>query len=121
MANEIRLRPMRAEDVPAVRQIHLRAFPRFFLSFLGPKFLSQLYAGIVEDESGIAIVAADGDAILGFVAGTTHTSGFYKRLISRRVVRFALASVGSVIRRPSILPRLFRALLLPSSKDATGS
>lgn len=107
-------------DVAAVTVIHLAAFPRFFLSFLGPRFLRELYRAIVADEESIAFVAADGERVIGFVAGT-GTGGFYRRAARRRWLRFGVASLGAFLRRPSIAPRLLRALYAPPGTSSDGA
>jgi ribosomal protein S18 acetylase RimI-like enzyme len=112
---------MDAADVPAVVNIHIHSFPTFFLTFLGSGFLRQLYAAIIEDSTGIAIVAKNEDgAIIGFVAGTLEPSGFYRRLIVHRLWRFARAAFMPLVRRPTILPRLLRALTMPQKSQAIG-
>lgn len=104
------IRDMRPADIPAVVEIHLESFSGFFLSFLGPRFLQLLYEGIRDDPRGLVLVSESAVGIDGFVAGVTDQSDFYRRLIKKRALRFALASLGAVIRRPLIIPRLFRAL-----------
>jgi ribosomal protein S18 acetylase RimI-like enzyme len=112
-----KIRPMLPGDVDTVIEVHKDAFHGFFLTFLGPAFLREFYTGVCADPSGIAIVSGEG-SIAGFVVGTTEPSGFYKRLIQKRWWKFALASVKPVIEKPVIVPRLLRALTLPS-KTAT--
>ena len=102
---------MRQSDVAAVSAVHLAAFPTFFLTWLGPRFLRALYRTIVDDEHGIAFVATRGDQIVGFVAGTAD-KGFYRRA-RRRWLHFAAAAVGALVRRPSMARRLIRALWSP--------
>jgi len=104
-----KIRSMTQADLQEVVQVHLQSFPGFFLSFLGPKFLKELYAGIMSDNSGIAYVAVDNGRITGFVAGTDEPSGFYKRLLHKRWWRFGIASFSSVAKNPRILPRLLKA------------
>ena len=70
---------MRLADVGAAVQVHLEGFTGFFLSFLGPAFLHELYAATIEDPDGIGLVAEEGKGILGFVTGTAQPSGFYRR------------------------------------------
>lgn len=113
---------MAVGDVSAVVDVHMKAFPGFFLTFLGPGFLRELYRGIAMDPSGVAFVAEKDAAIVGFVAGTSEPAGFYKRLLKRRVIPFALCSAAAVLRRPSAAPRLLRALSRPreASTGATG-
>ncbi len=107
------IRPMERRDIGAAVAIHLAAFPGFFLSFLGPRFLRELYAAIIEDPSGIAFVEEGAGAIRGFVAGTAEPSGFYGRILRKRWWRFALAAVPAFVERPAIAPRLLRALGMP--------
>jgi colanic acid biosynthesis glycosyl transferase WcaI len=109
---------MAAGDVSAVVDVHMKAFPGFFLTFLGTGFLRELYRGIVTDPSGVAFVAESGASVVGFVAGTTEPAGFYKRLMKRRLLVFALHSAVAVLRRPSAARRLLRALARPG--EASG-
>jgi ribosomal protein S18 acetylase RimI-like enzyme len=116
----VTIRPMLMADVGAVTAVHLAAFPGYFLSFLGPSFLRELYRAIVSDDEGIAFVAVDGDRLIGFVAGTA-TGGFYRRAARRRWFRFAVASTGALMRRPAIVRRLVRALYAPPAPSSQGA
>lgn len=40
--------PMDVEDVPTIIRIHMDSFANFFLTFLGPAFLKELYVGTIE-------------------------------------------------------------------------
>jgi len=113
---KINVRPMTAIDAPRCASIHVRSFQGFFLTFLGMRFLNELYAAIVHDPSCIAFVAEEDNEVVGFAAGTCFASGLYSRLIRRRIWRFGWASLGALLRKPTILPRLLRALTLPSQK-----
>jgi GNAT superfamily N-acetyltransferase len=102
---------MTLQDLKQVVRIHLEAFPGFFLSFLGPRFLAEFYRGTVEDSSSLALVAEDERGeLVGFVAGHLEPGGFYRRLALRRGWAFGIASLAALVRRPIILPRLVRAL-----------
>ena len=113
LTDETRIRSASPKDVSAIVGVHLRSFEGFFLTFLGPAFLHQLYSAILADPSGIAFVLEDEQGICGFVAGTGQPSGFYRRLLRQRWWRFALASVAPVFKRPSVIPRLLRAFSMP--------
>ena len=113
------IRKMELKDIPQVVAVHLESFQGFFLSFLGPAFLKQLYTSILGDPSGMAFVFVGDCQVMGFVAGTIQPAGFYRRLIQKHWWRFALASLSPMIRRPSIFPRLLRALKLPG-QDLAG-
>lgn len=111
-------------DVPSVVQVHIKSFSGFFLSFLGPAFLRQLYTATLADPSGIGFVAENERGVCGFVTGTAQPSGFYRRLLLQRWWRFALASVIPITKRPLIVPRLLRAFSMSahaSQKEGHGT
>jgi ribosomal protein S18 acetylase RimI-like enzyme len=111
--DDVTVRPMAEADVPVVVEIHLRTFPGFFLSFLGPRFLTLLYRSIRTAPDGVALVAARGP-VVGFAAGVTSQRAFFRRLVREQWWRFALAAAGAALRRPSTVPRLLRALRRPA-------
>ena len=118
------IRAMNVNDVNAVVKVHLSSFQGFFLTFLGRQFLSELYAGIVVDSTGIAFVYREEDRVLGFIAGTSQPAGFYSHLLHRRWWRFALASLIPILKNPLIIPRLLRAFRKPqdvSNQPDTGT
>ncbi|HEV8433468.1 MAG TPA: GNAT family N-acetyltransferase [Thermoanaerobaculia bacterium] len=100
------VRPMRRDDLDAVVAIHLAAFPNFFLTFLGPRFLRVFYAAVMHD--GIALVATIDDRVAGFVAGRLDSRSFYRRLWRKRFFHVALALAPVVLRHPSTLKRVAR-------------
>lgn len=110
---------MEKKDIDQVVRIHQASFPGFFLSFLGPRFLSLYYLGVCEAPEGIAFVSLNlsGDSA-GFVVGTTNPRGFYTRLLKRDWLRFSVASVNALLRRPSAIRRVSRALLHPSQNPS---
>lgn len=102
---------MGARDVEAAVRIHLEGFPSFFLSFLGSRFLREFYRSFLADPVGMALVACDpAGEVLGVVVGCMDPRGYFTRLLRRRWWSFCLASLGAVARRPSCVPRLFRAV-----------
>ncbi len=107
------VRQMCLADVPLAVKVHLESFSGFFLTFLGPAFLCELYTATLADPSGIGFVAENGEGICGFVTGTAQPSGFYRRLLRKRWWRFAVASIVPGMRNPSIIPRLLRAFSMP--------
>jgi ribosomal protein S18 acetylase RimI-like enzyme len=107
------VRPMRAEDVPAVVDVHLRAFPGFFLSFLGPRFLTLLYRSAVELDE-IALVADVGRCVTGFVMGTARPRGFFRELLRAHLLEFGIAALPAIARQPRVALRVARAVKKPS-------
>lgn len=119
--SETIIRPMTAADVREVVRVHIEAFPKFFLTFLGPGFLRELYRGILRDPAGIAVVAERAGICTGFVAGSSEPAGLYGRLLKRRLIPFAFHAALAFLRKPSAAPRLLRALARPASAPATSS
>lgn len=119
------LRHMELNDIAVVVKVHQASFPGFFLSFLGPRFLSLYYTAVCEAPEGIALVClGPGGEPAGFVAGSTNPRGFYSRLLKRNWWKFSLASVGAILRKPTIVAQLARGLTHPSrnpvGKDIAG-
>jgi len=107
------IRPMQLVDVKDVVEIHLKSFRGFFLTFLGPRFLSEFYMGILDDPTGLAYVNMEAECVTGFVAGASEPLGFYGRLLRRRWWRFAFSALIPALKNPLIIPRLLRAIRKP--------
>lgn len=116
MRDQVGARKMEKTDVPKVVDIHLRGFPGFFLTFLGPRFLRQFYLAILAHPSGIAFVFEEGGRIGGFVAGSANASGLYSELLARRWWAFGATALPAALRRPTIVPRLLRAFSRPHAE-----
>lgn len=117
--------PMKPEYVSSVVQIHLVSFDGFFLTFLGPRFLSLYYLCVCEAPEGIAFVCLNQEgAPAGFVVGSINPRGFYLRLLKQNWLKFVFASVSAIIRKPSIISRIARAVFYPKTnpvgKDVAG-
>ncbi|MEI6197671.1 MAG: hypothetical protein WCS42_25435, partial [Verrucomicrobiota bacterium] len=110
---------LESKAVDSVVELHLRAFPDFFLSFLGPRFLREFYFAFLTDPVGMAFVACGRDGqVLGAVVGPLNPRGFFGRLLRRRWWAFCVASMSALLRRPSCLPRLLRAVFYRGEPDA---
>lgn len=108
------IRKMTLRDIEPVVQTHLLSFPKFFLSILGPRFLSLYYSALCSDPGGIALVGLDESGrVAGFAAGTANPRGFYTRLLKKQWLKFAVASIPAVIKNPTIIHRLLGALNHP--------
>ena len=109
---------MQQADVELCVQVHQQAFPGFFLTFLGPSFLKELYSAILLDASGIGFLSEMDGKPLGFVIETSNPTGLYSRLLRKRWWNFGIASLGALAKKPDILPRLLRAFTMPGQKIA---
>lgn len=107
----ISIAPLHPADVDQLVDLHRRAFPKFFLSQLGPAFLTQFYRGFLTDPTSITAVARDDSGrVVGGVVGTTSPAGFFGRLLRRRMAGFVLASAQAAIADPRRTPRLLRGV-----------
>ena len=105
------LGPLHASDVPDVARLHKESFPGFFLSELGEPFLRQFYRGHLQDPSAVSVVLRNETGRpTGCVVGTTEPAGFYRRLLMRRWLGFALGGARAALARPAALPRLLKAV-----------
>ncbi|MDO5629406.1 MAG: GNAT family N-acetyltransferase [Mobilicoccus sp.] len=102
--------PMEPTDIAEAARLHERGFPSFFLTSLGAPFLREFYRGHLHDDTAVTVVARlDDGRPVGIVVGTTRPAGFYGRLLRRRGAAFAVTGALGALRRPSAIPRLFRA------------
>ena len=114
---ELMIRGMTAADVDRVVLVHTRTMRDFFLTSLGPAFLTLYYGSLLEDERAIAQVGLnEGGCLVGFVVGTLNPHRFYSRLLLRRWWGFSFAALGAVAKHPSIALRLMRALRFPGGQ-----
>ena len=107
---DTKILPLTNQDIKEVVDIHIRAFPDFFLTFLGAGFLKEFYKSFLYDEQGIGFVAIEDGRILGAIVGPLNPNGYFKRLLKRKWHAFCLASLKAVVKKPSVIKRLFRAV-----------
>lgn len=106
-----RLEPLTRDQVGACARLHLAAFPEFFLSQLGERFLREFYNAFVDGPDAVTAVCLDQTGgVLGVVVGTLRPAGFFSRLLWRRWYAFAWAAAALALRHPRHVPRLLRAL-----------
>jgi ribosomal protein S18 acetylase RimI-like enzyme len=107
----VQVRDATAADVSAMVEIHLRAFPDFFLSQLGSRFLRRLHAGFVRDSSGRAMVAQQDAHVVGYIVGTCSPERYFRDRLRREGFAFACNAVPGLLRSPSrTAGRLWSAL-----------
>ncbi|MGA2915484.1 MAG: GNAT family N-acetyltransferase [Sedimentisphaerales bacterium] len=98
--------------IDRIVDVHIKAFPNFFQTFLGPRFLKESYKSYIYDKTCINFVAEDDQThdVLGFIAGPLMPAGYFKKLFKKRWYAFCLAGIVAVLKRPMIIKRLFRAM-----------
>lgn len=114
MNDQFHIRPARAADIPAVVALHIQAFQGFFLTLMGPRFLTVLYRGFLLHKSGLFLVVAKADQVdqvLGFVAGTTRPAGYFKDQLRTHWLSYGLAALRPLLFNPGlVIQKLWSAL-----------
>lgn len=100
--------------VGQVVNIHLAAFPGFFLTFMGPGFLKQMYLSYCDHDQSEILVAFDADRPIGFLSYSLDMSGLYKWMIRRRLPFFAWHAFLAFLKKPSVFMHLVRSFLKPT-------
>lgn len=101
----ILLRQAVSADLDGIVAVHAAAFPRFFLTQLGPAFLRAYYRAVLEFKDGCMLVAEMDGRVAGFVAGFAEPRRFYA-VLRRRPLTFAPAILAGLLRRPWLLGRI---------------
>ena len=94
------IRVARPADVAALTALHMQAFPGFFITRLGPRFVAELYRGFIHHPDAICRVACQNAKVVGAVAGPLRPGEFFGELLRSRGFRFALAAVPGLLRDP---------------------
>ena len=97
------------KSIPGIAMLHKKAFKGFFLTKLGVPFLKTLYTGFFEDDKSGILIANDKDKLIGFLAYSEDYPRFFKQLIKKHIIRFAVCSAGAAIKHPSFIKRILGA------------
>jgi ribosomal protein S18 acetylase RimI-like enzyme len=104
----IKTRMIIEQDVDDIVDVHIEAFPGFFLTSLGKSFLRLYYESLLKHKEGVAICAVDElSGIVGFCVGTTSSVGFHKRLIINNLFQFGIRFLILLFTKPGSIARLF--------------
>lgn len=111
----IEVREATLEDISNVVDIHLEAFPRFFLSSLGSGFLKLYYKSILAYKDGVLLVAKKNNEVIGFAAGSVLSFRFYYQIIRGNFVKYTIRGVGLLLTKPQKLLHVFKNMTKVSS------
>ncbi len=99
------------DDIPQIVKVHKFAFPGFFLTTLGDRFLNLLYEGFLLNKNGILRVVIVGNNLVGFSAGTIAPEIFFTELRKVKWFGFLISAFPSLILNPSVvIKKLFNAV-----------
>lgn len=111
MASELR------PEIRAIADIHAQTITQGFLTRLGPRFLREVYWGIVADASSCVWIARAATGPLGFLAYTRNVGGMFRCVLRRGVFRLGFASFPAVL-NPLIIKEMFDTLRYPGKQGA---
>jgi ribosomal protein S18 acetylase RimI-like enzyme len=108
------------KDIDQIVAVHMRAFPGFFLTQLGRRFLREYYRLVLDYSGGVLItISSKSGELAGFVSGLIQPHQFYAEM-KKMKWRFVLATIPALLRRPLVLARLwsnFRRVREQSRED----
>jgi ribosomal protein S18 acetylase RimI-like enzyme len=105
--------PLTAGHAAQVAALHQAGIHTGFLSSLGPRFLTQLYAAIPATAAGFGFVAESQGRVIGFIACAERLGAVYKQALRARGLRMALALFPAIFRW-GVARRIVETLLYPS-------
>lgn len=99
------------QDLDTVVSIHMQAFPGFFLTRLGSKFLKLMYEAFAQDDASVFVIVANAGAVVGFATGAAQQNTQVRRMAGKRAIRLALAIFPALCKSPfEIAKHLFYKL-----------
>ena len=113
----VRIRPARPNDAAAMARIHRQALPDAFLPTLGDRFLRQLYRAMATDPASVALVAENGEGVVGFATGVPSVGGFYRRFFVRHGIRAAVLAAPQAL-RPGVLRKVRESASYPAGTQS---
>lgn len=102
---EMGYRNAQSSDLPKIIQIHLAAFPGYFMTLLGSRFLNRYYNLVLAHPGSLLLVKQGEEGLEGFVSGFLDPARFYATM---RATRWSLIwpSLAGLCLRPWFIPRL---------------
>ncbi|MBK5355072.1 GNAT family N-acetyltransferase [Pseudomonas sp. TH41] len=95
--------------VRSLVDLHIAAFPDFFLSSLGEGFLSVLYSNYLSSPNCACLVAFDTDGQgkkpIGSAVAIGNPSLFYKELLKKQWLKFSIRAIPSLLKKPGLVAR----------------
>lgn len=98
-----------------IASLHKLAFPGFFLSNLGVKFLKVFYSSILSDTNSIGLGIVKDNKIIGFAIGSSIYKSFYKKIFINNFLKLSFYILIPLIKNPSILIRIIKSLVSKSA------
>lgn len=92
-------------DVVKVTDVHIAAFPGFFLTKLGPKFLRTMYQAFLLNSGGVFVVNEMNGTVQGFAVGIMKSAGNDRLLAMRFLPKFLLSLLPAMACNPIMVSK----------------
>ena len=106
----IEIRKAKVQDVDSIVSIHNQAFPDFFLTTLGSRFLQLYYKCMCNCKNAITLCAEENGEVKGFATSSFYSHGFNTTLIKKNLFKFGLMGVELMFTKPKAILRLAKNL-----------
>ena len=111
----IEIRKAKTSDVDSIVAIHNQAFPNFFLTTLGNRFLRLYYKCMCNSRDAVTLCAIDEGTLVGFSSTALKSAGFNTKLIKQNSVIFVMEAIKLLFTKPTALVRLVKNFTKKSS------
>lgn len=106
----ITIRKATINDVEAIVKIHEQAFPDFFLTTLGRRFLCLYYRCMCRCMDAVTLCAEEDGEVKGFATSSYYSHGFNTALIKKDFLKFGLMGIELLLTKPKAILRLAKNL-----------
>ena len=114
----ITIRKATINDVEAIVKIHEQAFPDFFLTTLGKRFLRLYYKCMCNCGDALTLCAEKDGEIKGLATSSYYSHGFNASLIKKNLFEFGFMGVELMFVKPKAILRLVKNLDKKAEENA---
>jgi ribosomal protein S18 acetylase RimI-like enzyme len=114
--NDVGVRLMRPADASSVARLHEQEIDFGFISTLGRRFLTTLYAAMLESGEVVIFVAQVEGRVIGFCAVTPDVSKMYKAVMHKRWWKLGLVLLPRVFSL-KVIKHCYETLRYPNRED----
>lgn len=125
---QIRIRPMRPDELEFPAAQHLRHFPEGFFARLGQHFLEEYYRAFLTSPHAQLLVAEDRHGPIGYLAGILRPDAHRAHVLAQHRWPLIVKAAGSLARQPSLLflflrtrSRIYARKLMRQEQPATAT
>lgn len=104
----MQIRKISDTDIPKVVDIHISAFQGFFLTRLGPSFLTLYYRSVLHSPQGVILGYFENGELCGFAAAAKVAKGFNSSLIKANAGSYIWVGIKILFTSPLSILRLVR-------------